>query len=94
MESELAGHLGLAAKFFCRVCLVKGFDGTKQVSDTLLDNQANLAGDDQLSDTSSIHIGSENGEEESATMSGRHRIETMEQLVARANRFVVVSLIL
>lgn len=26
MQSELAGHIGLRAKFFCRVCGVKGSD--------------------------------------------------------------------
>ena len=35
MQSELASHIGLTGKYFCRVCQVKGKDNANESDDEL-----------------------------------------------------------
>jgi hypothetical protein len=87
MQSEMACHIGLMGKFFCRVCGVKGTDRT-QVS------SASAHADDNSNDSDGRNAGS--GEDEDtgssqATGSVKRVQETMEQIVSRVRNFVKVS---
>ena len=89
MTSEMAGHLGLTAKYFCRICWVKGLD--------LANNQPVHPPDltyenaDTQSDNNSGNTDSDSGYRPATGLRGRSKQETMQQLVERAKRFVNVS---
>lgn len=97
MQSEFACHVGLAGKFFCRCCWVKGRDAEdegplpSQIHSTPL-SPISMPSDIPPTDTSSIH--SDQGSEKSGGGKRRRRIETLSQLRERARRFLEVSKIL
>ncbi|KAH9935417.1 uncharacterized protein B0H18DRAFT_950971 [Fomitopsis serialis] len=87
MQSELACHVGLAGKFFCWNCWVKGRDAADRQKDT---------GDASDSDLSSIHSFSTQSDNSSqadtdSTHPRKGRKETMQQLVDHAKRFLDMS---
>ena len=97
MQSEIACHVGLAGRFFCRVCRVKGREAG--------DSGGGESGDIDMGVPHEPRAGSPSGSEDSAgsamsndsTGTGtpkksRHRKETMQELVDRARRFFSVCL--
>ncbi|KIJ58396.1 hypothetical protein HYDPIDRAFT_190814 [Hydnomerulius pinastri MD-312] len=85
MQSELACHVGLQGKYFCRNCWVKGHEAPEKDSVP----SANHAGDEN-----SVNSESENsvqGEASGVKAKGRRK-ETMQELVDRARRFLGVRL--
>ncbi|KAF9233611.1 hypothetical protein BU15DRAFT_66415, partial [Melanogaster broomeanus] len=81
MQSELACHIGLQAKYFCRSCWVKGHEAPEKDS---------IPSADHTADVSSVHSESEystHGEGSGTKMRGRRK-ETMQDLVDRARRFL------
>ena len=88
MQSELACHVGLAGKLFCRCCFVHGRDSSEPVtSQTSSSRQQNYASDSDS--VASLHLSE--SQEHRHTGKTRKR-ETMEQLLARTRRFLGVSL--
>lgn len=88
MQSELACHVGLAGKFFCQNCWVKGRDTVGK--EELADNDAN-SDSDSVCTASTQSEGS--GQEELAPAPGRKKQkhkETMQELVDQAKRFLDV----
>ncbi|KAF9232535.1 hypothetical protein BU15DRAFT_90631 [Melanogaster broomeanus] len=85
MQSELACHVGLQGKFFCRNCWVKGRDTA--------DEDLILRATSHSDDTNSVHSNSQaSGSEVSVTTpvqktKGRRK-ETLQELVDRARRFL------
>lgn len=105
MQSEFACHVGLAGKFFCRACWVKGSDAladalleeasrshqTRQESPAASDDGSALGVDGASDDAAK-------GAEESGSAAGqkskgrRKRVlETMSSMVTRLKAFVNVS---
>ena len=86
MQSELACHVGLAGKFFCRCCWVKGRHTEDSADPQILredsDAESNMSA--QSGDSSGSHDGSK------SVRKGPHK-ETMQELVDRAKRFLGVS---
>jgi hypothetical protein len=80
MQSELNCHVGLAGKFFCRCCWVKGCD----LEDS--DGPENRRGD---SDTESNKSAQSEDSDKSACKGSCK--ETMQELVNHAKRFLGVS---
>jgi hypothetical protein len=87
MQSELACHVGLAGKFFCRCCWVKGSDteDSESPQNRTEDSDAESTMSAQSGDSSSSRP---NGNK--STRKGSHN-ETMQELVDRARRFLGVS---
>jgi hypothetical protein len=85
MQSEIACHVGLKGKFFCRCCWVKGTDRAH--------NSVADCDGEQLSaipsDASSYASGSETNND--IGPSNKKGKETMQELVDRARRFLGVS---
>lgn len=82
MQSELACHVGLAGKFFCRNCWVKGRDTVGK--EDLADNDANSDSD---SVCTALTQSEGSGQEELAPAPGRKKQkhkETMQELVDQA----------
>jgi hypothetical protein len=80
MQSELACHVGLAGKFFCRCCWVKGRDTEDS------DGPENRRGDSDAESNKSA----QSGDSDKSASKGSHK-ETMQELVDRAKRFLGVS---
>lgn len=92
MQSELACHVGLQGKLFCRNCWVKGSDlGTGRAS---VANEATLSGPETRSNESRSQIlASDDGSVQEVmhqTKRKGRRLETMQELVERARRFLGV----
>jgi len=85
MQSELACHVGLAGKFFCRCCWVKGrdTDDSENPQNQREDSDAGSNMSAQSGDSSGSHDGK-------SARKGSHK-ETMQELVDRAKRFLGVS---
>lgn len=85
MQSELSCHMGMMAKLFCRICLVKGRDADDEEED-----EAGPMADDGMSDDGRESPGpSESG----AATSGKRRKRPMEKfddMVDRVKRFLQV----
>lgn len=85
MQSELACHVGLAGKFFCRNCWVKGRDAEEAESAPAPQTTH------PASDAESVGS-ARSGESETDTSKSRtQRKETMQELVDRARRFLDVG---
>lgn len=80
MQSEIACHIGLAGKFFCRNCMVHGHDPPD------LDASKSAK---QTSGAPSVASDSSGGSEKKK---GKRK-ETMQELVDRARRFLGVSIV-
>jgi len=100
MQSELACHIGLRGKFFCRCCWVKGKDtDTSPVSGGTQLAQQHIGSESELSSVDQSRIHSEGSVEGSlhgspatqASKTGRGQ-ETLQQIVDRAKRFIGVRL--
>ncbi|KIJ57791.1 hypothetical protein HYDPIDRAFT_103839, partial [Hydnomerulius pinastri MD-312] len=91
MQSELACHIGLKGKFFCRCCWVKGHD----VDDADVPNPSTGGRDSEASSQASVSEAGQSGGEEGsspavgikAKAKGRRK-ETMQELADRARRFL------
>ncbi len=94
MQSEMACHTGLHAKYFCRACHVKGTDATEdaeRVGQASLDGSADVAG--------GIQSDHESGSESDASASGSkppkkrgaRAVESMQQMLHRVKEFMKVS---
>jgi hypothetical protein len=86
MQSELACHVGLAGKFFCRCCWVKGRD-----TEDSMDPQNPREDSDAESNMSAQSGGSSGSHDGSKSVRKGPRKETMQELVDRAKRFLGVS---
>lgn len=76
MQSEFACHIGLKGKYFCRICEVKGHDSSDRRP-----SGADPPDDGNNSDASTL----------STQRTGR-KLESMQELVDRASRFIQVCL--
>lgn len=83
MQSEMACHIGLRGKFFCRMCTVKGRDVDDEC-DMGVSNAGDAASSQSSSSSSSDNTESKSGKRKRAK-------ETLENLVDRARRFMKVS---
>ncbi|KAJ4488656.1 hypothetical protein C8R41DRAFT_896160 [Lentinula lateritia] len=81
MQSEFACHVGLAGKFFCRCCFVKGRDAEDEIP-----GSAQVPIHDNVSVRSDASDTGEDGGKRH-----RRRKETIQELVTRAKRFVGIS---
>lgn len=88
MQSEFACHVGLAGKFFCRCCWVKGRDA----EDEAISRPQRERAVSPISDTASIGSAqSANSSQQSSVKGSRRRHpETLAQLKDRAKRFLEV----
>jgi len=92
MQSEMACHIGLMGKLFCRVCGVKGMERSRPANTasgaaTEHGNSSDNGGGVTGGDAS----GSEAGSTSNAATNPKKKIqETMEQMVARVWAFVKV----
>ena len=93
MQSELACHVGLQGKLFCRNCWVKGLDS--HTGQTSVEKEVTHTGTETHSNESKSHIlASDDGSAQEVLLQtkGRgRRSETMQELVDRARRFLGVS---
>ncbi|KAJ3920045.1 hypothetical protein F5877DRAFT_89667 [Lentinula edodes] len=78
MQSEFACHVGLAGKFFCRCCFVKGRDAEDETA---------VPAPGPVSDDVSVQSDLSNTGDEGTKKRGRRK-ETMQELIARAKQFV------
>ncbi|KAJ3846590.1 hypothetical protein EV368DRAFT_88779 [Lentinula lateritia] len=78
MQSEFACHVGLAGKFFCRCCFVKGRDAEDETA---------VPAPGPISDNVSVQSDLSDTGDEGTKKCGRCK-ETMQELIARAKRFV------
>jgi hypothetical protein len=90
MQSEIACHIGLKGKFFCRSCWVKGHDVAGE-DENKINSTTDLAQQDTMSANNS------NSDSEHSTRSVQknkrsRREETMHELVERAKRFLGVRI--
>ncbi|KAI6157355.1 hypothetical protein BKA82DRAFT_4410080, partial [Pisolithus tinctorius] len=91
MQSELACHVGLQGKFFCRNCWVKGADsGPNQVGREAVADHNDTHSLGNRSNVTESENGSAQEEVALHTKKGR-RTETMQDLVDRARRFLVMN---
>ncbi|KAJ3877317.1 hypothetical protein F5051DRAFT_440725 [Lentinula edodes] len=81
MQSEFACHVGLAGKFFCRCCFVKGRDA---------EDEAHGPAQDPVPDNISVQSETSDAGDR-VGKKGSRRKETIQELVARAKRFVGIS---
>ena len=97
MQSEIACHVGLTGKFFCRVCKVKGREGAAARGlDDSSDGPRPAMGEPAparapspaLSDASAASAHTDSSQQLGKT---KRRIETYHDLAERALRFVRVS---
>ncbi|KIM65614.1 hypothetical protein SCLCIDRAFT_14846 [Scleroderma citrinum Foug A] len=92
MQSELACHVGLMGKYFCRVCNVKGHDAHDTAPTNAEDDQIYGTNDGgQSEDQESVR--SEGGESAHAQKKsrGKGKKETMNEMVSRIKRFVKIG---
>lgn len=83
MQSEMACHIGLRGKFFCRICTVKGRDADDERETDRSHNRG------RASSSGSSSASSDNAM--STTRKRTRARETIENLVDRARRFMQVS---
>ncbi|KAJ3867820.1 hypothetical protein EV359DRAFT_33661 [Lentinula novae-zelandiae] len=83
MQSEFSCHVGLVGKYFCRCCFAKGRDAN--------DEQPASAAKD-VADDNSVHsnTSSERESDSGAEKKGGRRKETIQELISRAKRFIMV----
>jgi len=84
MQSELACHIGLKGKFFCRVCQVKGLDTT---SGTTAVQQSS---DDHEHESENEGAGGGTSEPESPMQGQKKKPESLSDMIARVKRFLQV----
>jgi hypothetical protein len=82
MQSEIACHVGLKGKFFCRCCWVKGVDKANT-------SVAEIDGDLQSEAPSDASSNASETKSSSKAVLKKHT-ETMQELVDRARRFLGV----
>ena len=82
MQSELSCHVGLAGKFFCRCCWVRGRD-TEDAEDA---TRARHGHDN--SDADSVNSRGSDATNSNETKKKGRAAETMQELVDRARRFL------
>jgi hypothetical protein len=93
MQSELACHRGLMAKFFCRVYWVKGHDVDDSDATVIIQSTVVRAKETvpQRDDASSISEASVDSVTEMPKSRRSHKTtETMQQMVERVTRFMKV----
>lgn len=96
MQSELACHVGLMGKYFCRVCNVKGHDAqdvTSAAADSDRDDTQSVGGNGAETDASQGSIESHRGQGDGSAQGRRTRKrqkESMSDMVERIKRFVKV----
>ncbi|KAI0039203.1 hypothetical protein FA95DRAFT_1504515 [Auriscalpium vulgare] len=93
MQSEIACHIGLRGKFFCRCCWVKGKDADDDPGAPSREHESGsrAPSPDAASDGQSVtssNANSESGAPGPGKKSRRKREETMQELVDRARRFL------
>ena len=95
MQSEIACHVGLTGKFFCRVCKVFGREASGDRGDEDEDSEAIRGASptpSAVSEASAVASeGLTEGVKDTSTSKKGKRKETMQELVDRARRFVMVS---
>jgi len=100
MQSELACHIGLHGKFFCRCCWVKGKDADEVVAPssnplgvdhTGSDMDVSHASDSSLPSEASVARASVPGSSQNGRAKKSRQSETLQQIVDRAKRFLGVS---
>ncbi|RDB18364.1 hypothetical protein Hypma_000365 [Hypsizygus marmoreus] len=84
MQSEIACHIGLKGKFFCRNCWVKGSDAADR------EKPPNTAGGN-ASDAGAESDVSAHSQQSTAKKPRQKHKETLQELVDRAQRFLGVS---
>ena len=95
MQSELACHIGLKGKFFCRICEVKGPDSSDRDGGGFLprpdddDDDASSRGDSGTEASSTYSTDDENKAAPRRRARGS-KGETMDKLIRRASHFVQV----
>jgi hypothetical protein len=106
MQSELASHIGMRGKLFCRACWVKGSDALAAAADAtssvIFGNTSNTAIDDETNERG-MGEGSEGGSDTSNDGSSigssngeagpkrkKKFVETMAQIVERVSTFMKV----
>ena len=91
MQSEFACHVGPGGKSLCRICNVKGVDGSTNESQTLA-TPTSIDGADggrTTPDSVGTSDGNSSVDETHAPTRGRKRkLESMQEMVARVTRFV------
>lgn len=94
MQSELACHIGLKGKFFCRVCRVKGSDQNDATAAT-----TQPTGDNGQSDQDGAGSDVEGNINDAGSDGGvqvgtgrKKRLETMSEMVERVRRFLHVRI--
>ncbi|RPD56808.1 hypothetical protein L226DRAFT_513548 [Lentinus tigrinus ALCF2SS1-7] len=86
MQSELACHIGLAGKFFCRNCMVYGHEAADNPTDT---TGTTGLGKSEASASRAGSVASDNSaDSQSSEKKKGKRKETMQELVDRARRFL------
>ncbi|EIW86698.1 hypothetical protein CONPUDRAFT_69138 [Coniophora puteana RWD-64-598 SS2] len=98
MQSELACHVGMKGKFFCRNCWVKGHDAQDNPEPSTSAGSSSLQPHaDTESDGASIHSASDTSASEHSTASNartrnpkrkKRAMETLAQLITRTRRFI------
>ena len=86
MQSEMACHRGLMAKFFCRLCWVQGHDSENPKSTAAETGQDSERGSEGESEDQS------NLEPPGVAKASRKKTETKEQMIDRVTRFMEVVL--
>lgn len=90
MQSELACHVGLAGKLFCRCCFVHGRDSSESKL-PVRSQTSSLLQQDHTSDSDSVASLHLSESQEHGRKGKTRKQETMEQLLARTHRFLGVS---
>lgn len=91
MQSEMACHIGLMGKFFCRVCGVKGTDRTQAQESSVPAHTDDNSDDGDGGNAASGEDKDAGSNPAGATGSVKWVQETMEQMVSRVHNFVKVS---
>jgi hypothetical protein len=93
MQSEFACHVGPGGKLLCRICDVKGVDGSTNVSQSTMAPTSTDGADGGRTTPDSIGTsdgdGNSSADDAHAPANGRKRkLESMQEMVARVTRFV------
>ena len=95
MQSELACHVGLMGKYFCRVCNVKGHDAHDTAPTNAEDDQIYGTNDGgQSEDQESVRSEGVESAHAQKKSRGKGKKETMNEMVSRIKRFVKVCIYL
>lgn len=86
MQSEIACHIGLTGKFFCRNCMVYGQEVIEERAGAGRASREHVRAESVASNSSAAS-------DDSAKKKGKRK-ETMQDLVDRARRFLGVSTVL